>query len=357
MPHALASTNEPEWLTLGLEHAAPVGQLQRVHQLADRILPAYAVSGGQIHLAGCTLEDVPVLRFGEVGSADVREWIRMPATDEFCPVSTELAKVLGLGSLEATQPPKSISVGMVSTWIDAVTALDAKVAGSGPTAAIAGKPTQMIWCKYARGKVQFTIGEQVVEQSFCQWAHRLEAPDYHCAVTGTKTYNLAATSDGRVIAEAEIARCEISGKRLPQAELIYCTVTGQRVARELAVRCPISDAFLLPDQRECCRACRQWVSPLRMDGETCHVCRSLKRVDRSDARVLRALALYPSLAHWRSLRLGFSSEVMVLKASKGWQQRLLVFDQKTDLLRCAAGKSRLGRSWLPIDDQQVKQSL
>ena len=88
-------------------------------------------------------------------------------------------------------------------------------------------------------------------------------------------------------------------------------------------------------------------------SQTCQVCRHLKPVDVEEAHVLPLLDRFPGLANWRSFRLGFSEDVIVLTASKGWQRRLLVVDRKTRCLRSAAGKPRFGGSWSTIDVQHL----
>ena len=87
LPQVVAPAIEKKRVALGIEHAAPVGQPQRVHQLTDPILPAYTVAGDEIRLAGCMLEDVPVLRCGKVGGQGARERICSHRASEYCPVS------------------------------------------------------------------------------------------------------------------------------------------------------------------------------------------------------------------------------------------------------------------------------
>jgi len=166
-------------------------------------------------------------------------------------------------------------------------------------------------------------------------------------------------SDARVIAAVAIARCRISGQRLPQTELVRSTVTGQQVACELVVRCPVSGDFLMDTERVCCRACQQWGSP-RIGQSIVKPAKCVgtyKPVDVEEAHVLPLLDRFPGLANWRSFRLGFSEDVMVLNASKGWQRRLLVVDRKTRCLRSAAGNPRFGGSCSPIDVQHLDQNI
>ena len=60
---------------------------------------------------------------------------------------------------------------------------------------------------------------------------------------------------------------------------------------------------------------------------------------------------------WGTLRLGFSEDVMVLTASKGWQRRILVVDRQTGYLRFAAGKPCFGGSRSPIDVRHLDQNI
>ncbi|NIP87279.1 MAG: hypothetical protein GTO03_17665, partial [Planctomycetales bacterium] len=51
-------------------HWVPADQPQRVSDLADRFLGEYQVAEGSVHLAGCTFDEVPVIRWrGDVEGA------------------------------------------------------------------------------------------------------------------------------------------------------------------------------------------------------------------------------------------------------------------------------------------------
>ena len=56
----------------------------------------------------------------------------------------------------------------------------------------------IVWCKYAEGKLQFTIGEGTAELPFAGWARTLAAPPFVCPVSRRESFHLAATDDHRV---------------------------------------------------------------------------------------------------------------------------------------------------------------
>ena len=67
-----AQTQEP----LAPIHCEPTSQPGSVRELAERLLATYTVDGGNAHLAGCTIEDRPLLRLtvrSEVETGQDRE--------------------------------------------------------------------------------------------------------------------------------------------------------------------------------------------------------------------------------------------------------------------------------------------
>ena len=93
-----------------VQHAVPAGQPNRVHELAARLFEAYEVVGGQLYLAGCTLDDIPVVRFRSAReSRESRDFIFSPQRNFYHPVDPELHALLGLDELSDTEVPATVS--------------------------------------------------------------------------------------------------------------------------------------------------------------------------------------------------------------------------------------------------------
>jgi len=73
---------------------------------------------------------------------------------------------------------------------------------------------EIVWHRWAAGKLRFTIGNEFVEVPFADWAARLMPPAFKCPHSGKLTFNLAAIDDGRIVAADEIAACEQSGRQM-----------------------------------------------------------------------------------------------------------------------------------------------
>ena len=199
-------------------HLVPVGQPTSVHQLAPELLEAYDAVGGQVHLAGCTLEDVPVVRFSGHPDRQVPgDLILCPERKRYQSVDSTLSALLGLVDLSNVAPPATAT----PEWIRQVVADAASFVGQSES----DTEVAIIWCKYVRGKIQCTIGEALAEQVFEGWAHSLKPPPFHCEVTGTDSLRLAVTSDNRIIAAEQMGQCSLTAKRLPYCELVRCSVT------------------------------------------------------------------------------------------------------------------------------------
>jgi len=337
-------------------HAVPADQPNRVHEVAARLLGAYEVIGGHAHLAGCTLDDVPVVRVSDRGDQHQSPTIDLifgQANPQGRRVDEQLHQDLGLANLCPSRPPPSVPPQETTRLVDTAR----QAAGLPEGDQDLTKEITVIWCKYARGKVQFTIGDAIAQQAFAGWARQLEAPKYQCPVTGVESYRVAATSDGRVIAADELATCDISGQRLPRRELVKCVATHQHVAMDLAVRCAVSQQHVLKSELMACPVCRQQVSPLAITGGRCQGCRSLTTVRLDDPRLVQVLAMFPQLANWRWLRLAETTVAYILTASGLMDRRLIVVDKATGRLLHAAKRSRISTAWTALDEAELRGSL
>ena len=257
-------------------------------EIAEILFPAYTVDDGRVSLAGCALEDRPVLQlvyqYGgqtleiylnaegkEVDGQPVaqdREMNFVPLADPPDRLEADLERLLAAGSrLAKERLPAGAGVELVAC--------------------------RAIWCKYVEGKLRFTIGAASFDLPFSGWTRTLAPPPFICPHTGAATFHLAATADGRIAAAERIEACAETGRRLLGAELVRCAATGRRVSPELAEACPVSGRRLLRTEMVRCGVCRQRVSPQVMERNQCQACRRLKAVKKADPRMARLLHEHP----------------------------------------------------------------
>jgi hypothetical protein len=323
-------------------HAAPVEQPASVHEIAARLFPAYSVDGGTVHLAGCRLEDRWFLR-AETYHAGQHQTRFLDAGGHA--VSPDEATRLGLWQTAPLgRPPRRVDEPLEKRLDQAAAAVREQIGDAG-----AGLKLSMtvIWCKWVEGKLRFTIGDESVDLPFQGWTRLLQAPAYTCPITGTKTYHLAATDDGQIVAARRVTACAESGQRAVDENLVTCTATGLKVLPERTERCPVSGETVLSDELVACRSCHQRVSPNVVRRRCCQACRQLHPIGKADPRMARVLDEHPALDRFHHWRITETAEVYVL-ACRRWMKRLvLVVDKATLELREVStgmvGSSRLKR--------------
>ncbi len=338
----LDSTSAP---TIRPAHLMPAGQPNHVRDLAGRLLDAYTVEGGRAHLAGCTLDEVPVVRLTWATSGHDPEHTYVifgQANSGGRMVDAELFEKLQLDDVVPAERPVSVSPGEVDRLVEAAT----RCAG-GPAAENRGEPdaVAIIWCKYARVKVQLSIGVATADVTFAGWARTLEPQPFVCPITDTKSFTVAATSDGRIVPADQLEVCQQSGRQVPRCELVRCAATGKLVAQDLTARCPVSGEIVLESEMAVCPTCRQKVNPRALSGNRCAACSRTSTVKASDPRMVKILARYPGLANWNWLRLAESDEVFIVIAAGLLDQRLLVVDKQTLNVQRFARGTRLSPTW------------
>lgn len=331
--------------TIRPAHLTPAGQPNHVRDLAGRLLDAYTVEGGRAHLAGCTLDEVPVVRLTWATSKQEPERAYVifgQANPDGRMVDAELFDKLQLGDVVPAERPVSVSPNEVDRLVEAATRCAGRAADDGR-----GEPDSVavIWCKYARVKIQLAIGLATAEVSLAGWARTLEPQPYTCPITNTESFSVAATSDGRIVPADQLEICQQSGRKVPRCELTRCTATGKLVAQDLTTRCPVSGEAVLESAMVACPTCRQQVSPRALSGTHCAACSRTSTVKKTDPRMIKILARYPGLANWNWLRLAETDDVFIVIAAGLLDQRLLVVDKQTlDVRRFARG-TRLSPTW------------
>ncbi|MCA9239712.1 MAG: hypothetical protein KDA37_05920, partial [Planctomycetales bacterium] len=230
---------------------APCDQPERVHEIAAKLIPAYQVDGGRIHIAGCSFEDVPFFRLTTIddGGAQPVFWHTL-LDKQGVPVGQQLADELGLTE---TRQLEYHPAG--DALPDALGATQQEGA-PGHTACC----TAVTWAKRVRGNLQFTIGEANFHAPFSGWARSLTPQAIPCPLTGVAAFHFAALEDGAIAAAGEIAECEVTHRRLLKRDLMTCAVTGKRVAADLCEVCPATGEPTRKEFFDACSHCGQRVS-------------------------------------------------------------------------------------------------
>jgi hypothetical protein len=215
----------------------------------------------------------------------------------------------------------------------------------------------VLWCKYAQGRLCFTIGGSRVQLPFSGWAQTLQAPPFVCPATGARSYHIAATDDGRITVAIQIAACEITGKRVLNDELVTCAATGQRVLSERTENCPVTGEPVLRDVMEFCTCCGQQVNPAVLADGICQACREMAEVSKDDPRIARVLGEHPGLDSYRTWKLSETATTYVVCAG-GWIRQLLaVVDKQSLEVRHLARRHRLLNDWTPVPEPQWREIL
>lgn len=309
----------------GLPHAAPADQPHSVSDIAARLLSAYTVENGWVHLAGCQLEDRPFLRL-EVHGADgpVTRFVSMQGK----PLDPGTVTELGLWKLvDLLRPPQRLDRGFeaeVQAGVEAARRLDAAIGGQDLFSITA------VWCKHTDGKLRFSIDHTSADLPFAGWARSIEPPPYVCPATGTTTFHLAATDDGRIVAAEKLERCAETGRLLVSDELVACAATGLRVAADQTKRCPVCGERVLARLMVGCQNCRQEVSPGCVTKGACAACRNMRKVQKADPRLARLFDEHPVLDRWNHWRIAETAEAYIL-AARRWLTRLLLVVDKDSL--------------------------
>jgi len=357
---ALPGTPLFDWLIRRLRetgpyvHAEPKGQPTNVHELSGALFGGYTIDGGKVHLAGCTLEDRPLLRVSYLQSDGAVRHRFFDSVGE--PLDDSLEKALRLDQLVPfAGRPRSISAQLAGV----VRRVGEQPLAAGGTQRLA---VSLVWCKFAEGKLAFAIGDARAERAFAGWAQQVvdgcyQAPPLRCPKTGIASYHIAATDDGRITAAEAIGSCEVTGSRVLLTDLEVCQVTGKRVvSRELAA-CPVTGLRVARAALARCATCHQLVSPTCLQRGTCQACRNLQRVRKEDPRMARLLGECPGLDRWHAWRIAETSSTYILSASGIWRHLLIVVDRETLQIHRLATRGRLLSTWTDVPEHLRNELL
>ena len=338
--------------TAGAVHARPLRQPMAVNDVTAKLFAAYAVEGGQVHLAGCQLTDHPFLRlsFATDGDAEVRHIFVAPDGSS---VSDELVPQLGLDELQPiVKHPPRLDEGALRSLIAAGRRIAAKQSTSRDPSAATVEPlaATVLWVRHAEGRLQFTIGAFTVDHPFSSWAALLKPEPYVGKDSGVGAFKLGATDDGRIEPADEIAVCQKSGRRVLRQELVQCGVTGLRVLPEFTEICSVSGLPTLRGEFVACKRCRQRVSKAVLSEGVCSACRGLAKVSKDDPRLVWIFGEHPGLDRWKHWQLAETQGVYIAQASSLLRELLVVIEKETLAIRRIAQRSRLSKTWVDLDE-------
>jgi hypothetical protein len=347
----------------------PCKPAPNVAELSARLFAVYTIDGGSIRLAGCTLEPVPIAHLQVKGSGAADESaavsvVRLSpsiapvavsemATDVYLSASGEMLDAttiadLGLGDLVTFDKPPKLKKAEAERLVEL-----ARQHG----AAAADEQIEIVWCRYAAGKLRFTIGQEFVELPFADWAVRLAPPAHICPHSGRATFHLSAIDDGRIVAEEEIAACEQSGRRVLRSELVKCNETGKLVWRELTETCWATGQPILRERMVECPICGTRVSPQALVKNQCRLCAEPVAVANDDPRLVRILSAHPLLADWRYWKIAATPESLVLEASGAWRRLLIVVDAHSFEPKRLFERNRFQAKWREVAQERWPEEL
>ena len=342
-------------------HLRPHEQPNAVKDISERLLKAYRVDGGNVHLGGCQLTDYPFLRLSfaanDNGDCSLRHFF---VALDGSSVSDKLAKELCFSNLERIKklPPR-----IDSTTLDTMIATGLRTAAKMSTvrdpSAVVVDPVlvSLIWVKRASSQIQFTIGDATTTLSFSGWAKLLRAQPYIAAHSGASTFHLAATDDGRIDAHEQISTCQQSGQRVLLQDLVTCSVTQKKVMAEHTQICPVSGQPALHSEFSACNVCRQSVSKGVLETKICKACHTLVKIKKDDPRLVWILGEHAGLARWGHWQFAETQHVYIAQASSFLKRLLVVVDKESLAICHMATASRMSSDWLPVSEVDAAELL
>lgn len=345
------------WLLGKLQSLGPAVPTQprfqptAINDVASKLLAAYRVEGGQVHLGGCQLEDFPFLRLSFAANEKGRSSVRhIFVAHDGSSVSDELALNLGLLDLEPINKSQPrIDPMTINTLLAAGRRIAAKKSSVRDPSAIVAEPVvaAIVWVKHVSGKILFTVGGATVEHPFSGWAKLIEAQPYVSKNSGASSFHLGATDDGRIDAIDRIVPCECSGQRVLAQELVTCCVTGKHVLEEFTELCPVSGRPTLSDEFATCPICRQRVSNLVWQEKGCDACRQLSKIRANDPRLAWILGEHKGLDRWKRWRLAETQQAYIAQAERLLKRLLIVVDKESLTIRHLATSGKWSSLWTP----------
>jgi len=338
--------------TTEVSYVVPVDQPNTVREIAERLFPAYTVEAGGFHLAGCKLEDHPFVRL-EFQSARGVSLVYVDAQGR--EADAALVSTLGMANTTPLETDRRLPERELERMIQCGTRIARQKIPEAESATLSR--VDVICCRYAHGKIRFTVGDQSADLRFSGWARQLEPPPFVCPYTGIETFHLAATDEGQIAAAEAIQTCAITGRRVLPDALRSCSVTGVRALAEFFATCPVSGKAVLEKEMVPCSTCGQMVSPMVVTAGRCAACQSLAGPETDDPRISRLTQAYPSLSTWPRWQLAETATVLIVVLRKRLRRLLLVLDKDTLEPRRVAAGSRLTAGWSELEPSRLREVL
>ncbi len=318
--------------------ARPIEQPTAVHDFSAQLFEAYTLdNGGQAHLAGCHLEDVPLVRLTTVhdeGGASASVSHRY--FDELgMPIEAAQVAALGIDRLAPiVEPRPRLDMGRLERMLESARR------GVGEETALA----TIVWAKHATGRLRFEFGDESVDLEFDGWARTLEAPPIECPQTGVETFHLAADDEGVIAAAEAIVPSVVTGRRRLASELTKCAATGGLAeAEHFGVSAATGEAVLKSELVTCGR-CGLAIAPAEQRPGDCAACRQAKRIDLAGERWNAIVVAHPGLVgpKWRTTEIAGA----YLLESNGWlRRRFVTLDRDTLAVKHVAEAGRFASAW------------
>jgi hypothetical protein len=349
-----------------IAHACPQTDVRNTSEFASQILSAYTLSSGTVRLAGCQLEDIPIIRMtwlhhGSPGTRLINQIVDQygqPVSDSTAELLQQPVVPLGsVAGLERQQLSscKPLPLAQIRTLVG-----DARSSRALTFPEDEFLFATVVWCKQAVGKVRVTIGSAEADIPFSGLAKgyasgQLPPPPFQCPHSGIRAYAICITDAGEIAAVDAIALCEVTGKRVLKDKLRTCSVTGVRALAEHLTTCSVSGENVLADQLKTCVDCKQLVSPKSLLKDRCSACLSAISVSKDDPAMARILDEYPELDHWRFWKLSETRESYILTAVGILQSLRIVIDRNSlDILQLG-GRSLPFSRWQPLAGDDVNR--
>jgi hypothetical protein len=323
-----------------LAHYLPANQPSNIRRIVDRLFPSYRLDGGHLHLAGCSLEFFPVIRFG-CWKNGKREEVYLDRHGRN--IQPDLIEALEVhATVPLSKPPETMEEVVADLRSQALAMLELDKHSRGEL------DEAVIWAVFARGKIELSFRDSSDRESphqldFSDWAVRLHAPPFRSPYSGHLTYHVAMTDSGAIAAADEIGICESTGQRVLKSELVQCSATGKQVLQAMTSPCAVSGKPVLRSKLVMCPQCHQWVSPRRMRWKKCEACQRLERADVSSEPIAHLLQRYPRLSDWQRWYLSETYDSFLCLATRGLQRVFLVLDRESFEVKHALTGSRFGQ--------------
>ena len=331
-----------------IAHLKPIEQPTAVHEITQKLFDAYQLDGGQVHIAGCHLEDVPFVRFTAIDSAgDEKAGVVHALFDEQGQrVDQQLVAALGLDQVEPYgQHAPRLAEDLLAELVDcskrALGTYDEKLFANEKSVAT------LVWAKRVTGSLSFDFGEASVTAPFEGWARTLEPPAVVCPQTGNETFHLATIEGGEIAATHEIAVSAVTGLKRLRRDLLRCSASQKLGEEEWFVKSDVSDQHVLNDRVKTCDCCGMQAGIHEISKQGCQGCDQLVPLIAGDSRSERISAKYPRVASGK-WKLSEAARSYVL-IREGWlNQELLVIDKESLELISSAKRSRFSSTWRPV---------